>query len=452
MSAASTEDVAVGAEAVAAGSISLDLPGTDLVAHARGSASNALSNRATAYALAGTFLVASAATAAFAPALRGFSPISALVALAAFAIVSRVSFEVGNGWVFATQLVTIPMLFTLPARDVPLLVAAGYLLGEAPSFARRRVHVDQWPIYVFNASYSLAPALVLSLAGARTPHWRDAPVYAGAFAAQFAADFVPNGIWSRVAWGVMPLEQARAMRMSLFVDVALAPVGLAVAIAARGRVWGLFAVVPLVALLHVFAQERQRRLDHALELSQAYRGTAILLGEVIEADDAYTGSHSRDVVELVVAVAERLGLEPRARPHIELAALLHDVGKVKMPSDLINKPGALDDAERALMKTHTIVGEQMLDKVGGLLGEVGHIVRSCHEHWDGRGYPDGLAGERIPLAARIISACDAWSAMTTDRSYRRARSRAEAAAELRSCAGSQFDPRVVEALEAVLAG
>lgn len=148
MSAASTEDVAVGAEAVAAGSISLDLPGTDLVAHARGSASNALSNRATAYALAGTFLVASAATAAFAPALRGFSPISALVALAAFAIVSRVSFEVGNGWVFATQLVTIPMLFTLPARDVPLLVAAGYLLGEAPSFARRRVHVDQWPIYV----------------------------------------------------------------------------------------------------------------------------------------------------------------------------------------------------------------------------------------------------------------------------------------------------------------
>ncbi len=123
---------------------------------------------------------------------------------------------------------------------------------------------------------------------------------------------------------------------------------------------------------------------------------------------------------------------------------------MKIPAAIINKPGPLDDAEWELMKTHTIVGEQMLERVGGLLGEVGQIVRSCHERWDGTGYPDRLAGDESPLAARIVCACDAWSAMTTDRSYRKARSTADAAAELRACAGTHFDPTVVETLLAVL--
>jgi HD-GYP domain-containing protein (c-di-GMP phosphodiesterase class II) len=102
------------------------------------------------------------------------------------------------------------------------------------------------------------------------------------------------------------------------------------------------------------------------------------------------------------------------------------------------------------MSTHTILGEEMLGQVGGLLGDIGHVVRSSHERWDGGGYPDGLPGERIPVAARIVSACDAWSAMTTDRSYRPRLSRRDAAAELRACAGTQFDPEVVDALVDVL--
>src|SRR6185437_9864102 len=102
---------------------------------------------------------------------------------------------------------------------------------------------------------------------------------------------------------------------------------------------------------------------------------------------------------LVVSVADRLGLTARERQLAEFAALLHDVGKVKIPAAIINKPGPLDDAEWELMKTHTMVGEQMLERVGGLLGEVGQIVRSCHERWDGTGYPDGLVGDNIPLAA-----------------------------------------------------
>jgi HD-GYP domain-containing protein (c-di-GMP phosphodiesterase class II) len=172
----------------------------------------------------------------------------------------------------------------------------------------------------------------------------------------------------------------------------------------------------------------------------------MLLGDVVEADDAYTGGHSRDVVGLVLAVSDKLGLDSRSRRDAEFAALLHDVGKVRVPAEIINKPGPLDSAERAVINRHTIDGEQMLEKVGGLLGDVGRVVRASHEHWDGSGYPDGLAGEAIPLVARIVTTCDAFSAMTTDRPYRRARSHEQAVAELRACSGTQFDPRVVEAL------
>ena len=167
---------------------------------------------------------------------------------------------------------------------------------------------------------------------------------------------------------------------------------------------------------------------------------------MVEADDEYTGLHSQDVVSLVVVVADRLGLDARARQEAEFTALLHDIGKVKIPKEIINKPGPLSAEEREIINTHTIEGEQMLEKIGGLLGDVGHFVRSCHERWDGDGYPDGLEAERIPLVARIVCACDAFSAMTTNRSYRQAMSHADALEELRRCAGTQFDPTVVEAI------
>jgi HD-GYP domain-containing protein (c-di-GMP phosphodiesterase class II) len=236
----------------------------------------------------------------------------------------------------------------------------------------------------------------------------------------------------------------------MLVDVCLSPLGLVIALAATRRPFSFLLSLPLLGLVAFFARERRARVDHALELSHAYRGTALLLGDVVEADDAYTGSHSRDVVDLVLAVSDRLGLSAAARRDAEFAALLHDVGKIRIPSEIINKPGPLDAAERALIETHTIQGEQMLTKVGGLLGDIGHIVRSCHERWDGAGYPDRLAAEEIPLVARIVCACDAYSAMTSDRPYRKARPVPEALAELHNCAGTQFDPDVVVALIAVI--
>jgi putative nucleotidyltransferase with HDIG domain len=209
-------------------------------------------------------------------------------------------------------------------------------------------------------------------------------------------------------------------------------------------------ILPLGALMTAFARERRAGIDRLLELSSAYRGTAMVLGNVIEEDDGYTGLHSQGVVMLALAVADALGLDAPVRQRVEFGALLHDVGKIAIPKSIINKPGSLDDSEWALMKTHTVEGQRMLEQVGGLMGEVGRVVRASHERWDGRGYPDGLMGEEIPLEARIVCCADAFSAMTTDRPYSAARPVADALDELRRCAGTQFDPQVVATLVAHL--
>jgi HD-GYP domain-containing protein (c-di-GMP phosphodiesterase class II) len=213
----------------------------------------------------------------------------------------------------------------------------------------------------------------------------------------------------------------------------------------------LLVIAPLTWLLRTFAKDREERYAKTLELHRAYRGTVMLLSDVIEFEDDYTAQHSRLVVELVNAVADELRIDPNSRQELEFAAMLHDVGKITIPKEILNKPTGLTAKEFEVMKTHTIEGQVMLDRVGGLLGRVGEIVRSCHERWDGSGYPDGLKGEEIPLASRIVFSCDAYHAMTSDRAYRRALSREQALEELAANAGTQFDPRVVAALTAVVA-
>jgi diguanylate cyclase (GGDEF)-like protein/PAS domain S-box-containing protein len=149
-------------------------------------------------------------------------------------------------------------------------------------------------------------------------------------------------------------------------------------------------------------------------------------------------------------VGDELGIDGQGRVELEFVALLHDVGKLAIDNEIINKRGPLTAEEFAAIKTHTIEGHHMLQEVGGLLGRVGVVVRSCHERWDGAGYPDGLAGTAIPLTARVVFCCDAFHAMTTDRSYRAARSPHLALDEIKANAGSQFDPTVVSALTGAL--
>ena len=399
--------------------------------------------------IGGAFIVAAASILAFLPTHRSASPLVVAMFVAAYALASRVSFEVGSGEAVPTTLVLVPMLFVLPLHIVPLCVAGALLLRDLPRFAR--VGLQGEFLRLVNSWHAVGPVLVLGLAGERAPSFRDAPIYAGALAAQFAFDFVSCAARERLALGIAPATLLRFISWAWLVDAGLAPIGLVIAIVAFGHAFSSLIALPLIGLMAFFSRERRARINHALELSRAYRGTALLLGDVLEADDAYTGSHSRDVVSLVLDVCDALGLSPAERRDAEFAALLHDVGKIKIPGEIINKPGPLDADERAIITTHTIEGERMLSRVGGLLGQVGGIVRSCHENWDGTGYPDRLAGEEIPLTARIVSCCDAYSAITTDRSYRPGRSHAEAVAELRRVSGTQFDPRVVDALVRVLA-
>lgn len=385
------------------------------------------------------------------PAHRPLSLVALASAVAAYAITSRVEVEFPGFVAIPTEAIFVVMWFVLPLPILPLAVCAATLVGRLPDVLRGKIAPDRLAIAIASCWYSVGPALVLYLAGADVPRWRDVPVYLAAIAAQFVFDFVPTFAMQR---SVVPVSLAADLRSASLVygfDLVLAPLGLLAAFPASRHPAALLLLMPMVLIVALVGRERQEKNDKVLELKDAYQGTTYLLGDMIEADDAYTGEHSRDVVELVLSVGERLDLDSDAQRMAEFTALLHDVGKLRIPSEIINKPGPLDEEERALMNTHTILGQEMLERAGGLLGEVGPFVRSCHEHWDGNGYPDRLAGEDIPLVARIVCTCDAWSAMTTDRSYRRALSLDEATAELQRCAGTQFDPQVVDALLAVLA-
>jgi putative nucleotidyltransferase with HDIG domain len=299
-----------------------------------------------------------------------------------------------------------------------------------------------------NSWFSFGPSLVLLLAsnsGPASPAAEPA-VLLLALAAQFACDFAANAVRERLCAGITTRELIGEVSEVYLIDAALAPLGLAVALAAEQHRWAVLLVAPLFGILRLLSKERRARLEQLIELGDAYRGTALVLGDVVEADDVYTSEHCKGVVRLALSVAEELALDAHRRRNVEFGALLHDVGKIAVPKEIINKPGNLDEREWEIIKTHTIEGQRLLQRVGGFMREVGEIVRSSHERWDGGGYPDGLRGAAIPLEARIISACDALNAMTTTRSYRRAMSLPDAFAELRRGAGTQFDPQVVDVL------
>lgn len=183
----------------------------------------------------------------------------------------------------------------------------------------------------------------------------------------------------------------------------------------------------------------------ALGQGAAGRAEIITLVDALEAKDCYTAGHAREIAGLAVAAGMRLGLDEDELDDLRYGATFHDIGKIAIPEAILNKPGPLSDEERELVRRHTVIGEEIIAPVG-LLAGARPIVRSNHERWDGSGYPDALAGEEIPIGARIVAAVDSYHAMTSDRAYHAAIAPAEAIAELRRCAGSQLDPRVVEAV------
>ena len=177
-------------------------------------------------------------------------------------------------------------------------------------------------------------------------------------------------------------------------------------------------------------------------LERTFLSTVEALANALEAKDSYTSSHTRWICDMAIEVGRELGLEGPRLKRLELGALFHDIGKIGIPASILMKPGPLSGEERALIERHPELGERILAPIDQL-AEVRPIVRACHERYDGTGYPDRLMADAIPLESRIIFACDAFHAMTTDRPYREALPIEEAFRRLEEAAGTQFDPRVV---------
>ncbi len=237
---------------------------------------------------------------------------------------------------------------------------------------------------------------------------------------------------------------------------------LSVAIRVEDSIWGVVNIeahepdslqeadVVLVEAVAASLGSAIHRSQLIAELESAFTTTLAVLTSTVEAKDDYTANHGEDVAELAERVALRMGLSRSGARDVLLAAMLHDVGKVAVPSEILLKPGPLTDDEWVVMRSHAAVGGDLVARIDAF-AHLAPSVRASHERWDGGGYPDGLAGEKIPLPARIIAACDTFDAIVTNRPYRPARSPQEACAELERVSGSQLDPIVVAALVGELA-
>jgi HD-GYP domain-containing protein (c-di-GMP phosphodiesterase class II) len=237
---------------------------------------------------------------------------------------------------------------------------------------------------------------------------------------------------------------------------------LSVAVIVDGSVWGVLNIEAVEAgalneadavLVEAIAASLGSALHRAgliADIERAFTTTLAVVTSTVEAKDDYTACHGGDVAELSERVALRMGLGRKQARDIHYAAMLHDVGKIAVPSEILCKEGPLTEDEWVVMRSHTVVGAELVQRIEAF-AHLAPAVRSSHERVDGRGYPDGLAGDRIPLAARIIAACDTYDAIVTDRPYRPARTHEQARVELLRAAGSQLDAAVVAAVLAELA-
>jgi HD-GYP domain-containing protein (c-di-GMP phosphodiesterase class II) len=232
---------------------------------------------------------------------------------------------------------------------------------------------------------------------------------------------------------------------------------LSVPIVLDGSIWGVLNIeaaepdafgeadAVLVETIAASLGTAIHRAGLVADLERTFTTTLSALMSTVEAKDDYTASHEEDVAGMSERVALRMGLSPSHARDVRYAALLHDVGKVAVPSEILLKPGPLTEAEWVQMRRHATVGGDLVARIDAF-AHLAPAVRASHERWDGDGYPDGIAGESIPLAARIIAACDTYDAIVTDRPYRPAHTVAQARQELCRVAGIQLDARVVEAL------
>jgi diguanylate cyclase (GGDEF)-like protein len=290
--------------------------------------------------------------------------------------------------------------------------------------------LDDFRRYNAEHGYDAGDALLARVAD-RLADARGHSFALGADAFALVVDGTPEELWRRAAaavWSLDPGGDGVELRCSFGAAVLSEP------------------DADTSAALAIAEDRLADQRNRAPSLAARY-GELVLT--ILGAQQPQTSEHAFDVAALAAGVAARLGVDPIDRGLVRRAAELHDVGKIAIDPAIVNKPGPLDEDEWAQMRLHTVIGDDLL-LAAPPLRAVAPLVRASHERWDGGGYPDGLAGTDIPLAARIVAACDAYDAMTTDRCYRRGMSAADARAELERCSGTQFDPTVVAALTAEL--
>jgi hypothetical protein len=353
------------------------------------------------------------------------------------------------------------MLDTAPAMAIAAIVAAVQWLRTRPELYKGAFDISNYSVSAGAAAltYHALTRLHLVGGGAHLVAALTAGiVYAG----------VNNGFLSfamslseRVPWRPLWLERFHWAR---FHFALFGPLAFAAATAYEQiGVFGLiaFALPPALMILSVKqylerttaavaeVREANTKLESAnLDLRRAHRDTIAALSRSMEAKDLYTGGHTERVAAVSVALASELGFAGEALEAIEIGALLHDIGKIGVPETILRKAGPLNDGEWAVIKRHPITSDYILSELN-LHPFVRQCARSSHERIDGTGYPDGLAGDEIPLPARIVLVADALDALTTARPYRPARPALAALAEIRAHTGTQFCPRVVEALEKI---
>ena len=259
--------------------------------------------------------------------------------------------------------------------------------------------------------------------------------------------FILAAVDAKVAQGVRLLTYSNAAGKSIAANLALLAF-LAVGISYLGGAYGKsnYFMLAIATIAIVEAYNPFKQLSDQRDVLFASLG---MVAHAIDLKDAYTGRHARVASDIAVRIARAMRLaEPEVRK-VKFAGMLHDIGKIGVSRKIILKPSSLNAAEMAEMRRHPVIGAEIMRPVE-LLADASEIVRHHHEHFDGSGYPDGLQGEHIPVGSRIVLVADAFNAITTDRPYRKARSKAEALEVLKKHAGTQFDPRVVKALEGVI--
>jgi len=346
----------------------------------------------------------------------------------------------------------------------PLVVFTGFLLADtavalfvaavSPLVGAAASGRQQWTNSLGEAGgeaiAALAGIVLVSLVGLqlRTPGsvgWLAPFVLASA--SYICLRFLLAAVDAKLSEGVRLVTYSNAAGKSIAENLALLAL-LAVGVSYLGAAYGQsnYFMLAIATIAIVEAYNPFKQLSDQRDVLFASLG---MVAHAIDLKDAYTGRHARDASDIAVRIARAMRLsEPEVRK-IKFAGMLHDIGKIGVSGKIIRKPSSLNVAEMTEMRRHPVIGAEIMRPVE-LLAEASEIVMHHHEHFDGSGYPDGLRGEQIPVGSRIVLVADAFNAITTDRPYQKARSKAEALKVLRSHAGTQFDPQVVKALEGVI--